>query len=86
MFHRGRHFQGKAKVHGVMLGASGGMRALSDGASAAGQAQGTSNEAQMIIEANGVGASYAIPNESFIAEMSLGVSGLRVIVDTDSSR
>lgn len=36
----------------------------------------------MIIEANGVGAKYAIPNESFIAEMSFGVSGLRVIVDT----
>ncbi len=40
----------------------------------------------MIIKANGVGASYAIPNESFIAEMPLGVSGLRVIVDTGFRR
>ena len=40
----------------------------------------------MIIEANGVGASYAIPNESVIAEMTLGVSGHRVIVDTGFRR
>ena len=47
---------------------------------------GKSNEEQMIIKANGVGASYAIPNESVIAEMTLGVSGHRVIVDTGFRR